>query len=56
MVIPQMLGRIHRDTLLRLDNKIVATILMMQQFCCFVKSWIGQKFHQASQNKTYQQP
>jgi hypothetical protein len=36
MVIPQMLGRIHRDTLFDLDNKIVATIFTMQQFCCFV--------------------
>jgi hypothetical protein len=56
MVIPQMLGRIHRDTLFSLDNKIVATALMMQQFCCFVKNWIGQKLRQASQNNTYQQP
>ncbi len=40
MVISQVLGRIHRDTFFSIDNKIVAIDSTLQQFCCFVKSWI----------------
>ena len=41
MVIPQMLGRTHRDILFGLDNKIVATVCMVQQFCCFINRAIA---------------